>query len=66
MSEVAISGNYDDLNNALESTSDLISNSEKVLKSGGAYTAFAQRGVPSGGGEGQVLIKKSDSNYEVE
>lgn len=65
---VATTGNYNDLNNLPtipSTTNDLISGSSAALTSGGAYTAFAQQGIPAGGTAGQVLIKDSSNNYDT-
>lgn len=65
---VATTGNYNDLNGLPtipSTTNDLISGSSAVLTSGGAYTAFAQQGIPAGGTAGQVLIKDSSNNYDT-
>lgn len=65
---VATTGNYNDLNGLPtipSTTNDLISGSSAALTSGGAYTAFAQQGVPAGGTAGQVLIKDSSNNYDT-
>lgn len=65
---VATTGNYNDLNGLPtipSTTNDLISGSSAALTSGGAYTAFAQQGIPAGGTAGQVLIKDSSNNYDT-
>lgn len=69
LSRVAATGNYDDLNGKPiipTTTNDIISGSTAALTSGGAFTALAQRGIPSGGSAGQVLIKSSGTDYAVE
>lgn len=65
---VATTGDYNDLKNLPtipQITDDLISGSSAALTSGGAYTAFAEQGIPSGGTAGQVLIKDSSNNYDT-
>lgn len=69
LSRVAATGNYDDLNGKPiipTTTSDIISGSTAAFTSGGAFTALAQRGIPSGGSAGQILIKSSGTDYAVE
>lgn len=64
---VAGTNSYNDLDNKPTiptTTEELISGSTSVLTSGGAYNAFAQRGIPSGGAEGQVIKKASATDYD--
>lgn len=65
---VATTGNYQDLKDLPTiptTTNDLISGSSAALTSGGAYTAFAQKGIPAGGTAGQFLIKDSSTDYDT-
>ena len=58
---VAGTNSYNDLDNKPTiptTTEELISGSTSVLTSGGAYNAFAQRGIPSGGSAGQIIKKQ--------
>lgn len=64
---VAGTGSYTDLIDkpTIPTTTDeLISGSTKVLTSGGAYNAFAQRGIPAGGTTGQVIKKGSATDFD--
>lgn len=64
---VAGTNSYNDLDNKPTiptTTEELISGSASVLTSGGAYNAFAQRGIPSGGTEGQIIKKASATDYD--
>ena len=64
---MAGTNSYNDLNDKPTiptTTEELISGSASVLTSGGAYNAFAQRGIPSGGTEGQVIKKASATDYD--
>ena len=65
---VATTGNYQDLKDLPTiptTTNDLISGSSAAFTSGGAYTAFAQKGIPAGGTAGQFLIKDSSTDYDT-
>lgn len=64
---VAGTNSYNDLDNKPTiptTTEELISGSTSVLTSGGAYNAFAQRGIPSGGSAGQIIKKASATDYD--
>lgn len=64
---VAGTNSYNDLDNKPTiptTTEELISGSTSVLTSGGAYDAFAQRGIPSGGSVGQIIKKASATDYD--
>ena len=64
---VAGTNSYNDLDDKPiipTTTEELISGSTSVLTSGGAYNAFAQRGIPSGGSAGQVIKKASITDYD--
>lgn len=64
---VAGTNSYNDLDNKPTiptTTEELISGSTSVLTSGGAYNAFAQRGIPSGGSTGQIIKKASATDYD--
>ncbi len=64
---VAGTGSYNDLNDKPTiptTTVELISGNTSALTSGGAYNAFAQRGVPSGGSVGQIIKKSSATDYD--
>lgn len=64
---VAGTNSYDDLDNKPiipTTTEELISGNTSALTSGGAYNAFAQRGIPSGGSAGQVIKKSSATDYD--
>lgn len=67
LAAVAGTNSYNDLDNKPTiptTTEELISGSTSVLTSGGAYNAFAQRGIPSGGSAGQVIKKASATDYD--
>lgn len=64
---VAGTNSYNDLDNKPTiptTTEELISGNTSALTSGGAYNAFAQRGIPSGGSAGQVIKKSSATDYD--
>ena len=64
---VAGTNSYNDLDNKPTiptTTEELISGCTSVLTSGGAYNAFAQRGIPSGGSAGQIIKKASATDYD--
>lgn len=64
---VAGTNSYNDLDNKPTiptTTEELISGNTSALTSGGAYNAFAQRGIPSGGSVGQVIKKSSTTDYD--
>lgn len=64
---VAGTGSYNDLNDKPTiptTTAELISGDASALTSGGAYNAFSQRGIPSGGSAGQIIKKSSATDYD--